>query len=144
MQKFDKLLNYSFFTSDYHLLPAFNKMRSQTRLHSSRMRTARALTISPSMLCAGGSTRGVFTLGGCLLRGVSTPGGVYSGGVVSAPRVMSAPGGCLLPGGVWYPSMHWGGHPTCEQNHTRLWKHNLAPTSLRAVIKLLWKRLENR
>ena len=26
--------------------------------------------------------------------------------------------------------------PPCEQNHTRLWKHNLAPTSLRAVTSL--------
>ena len=44
------------------------------------MRTARALTASPSMLCAGGC---------------STPGGVSAlGGCVSAP------GGCLLPGGV--------------------------------------------
>ena len=25
-------------------------------------------------------------------------------------------------------------HPPCEQNHRRLWKYNLAPTSLRAVI----------
>ena len=38
-----------------------------TRLHSSRMPTARALTVSPSMLCAGG----------CLVRG-----GVWSGGLV--------------------------------------------------------------
>ena len=36
-----------------------------TRLHSSRMRTARTLTVSPSMLCAGG----------CLV-----PGGAWSGG----------------------------------------------------------------
>ena len=55
-----------------------------TRLHSSRMRTARALTVSPSMLCAGGW--------GCLLQG-----GVYLGG--SASRgVCSGGGGCLLPG----------------------------------------------
>ena len=33
-----------------------------------------------------------------------------------------------------YPSMHWGRPPPPrEQNHTRLWKYNLAPTSLRAV-----------
>ena len=38
----------------------------KTRLHSSRMRTARALTVSPSMLCAGG---GVSALRGCLLEG---------------------------------------------------------------------------
>ena len=62
------------------------------------MRTACAMTISPSMLCAGG---------GCLLQGW----GVCSRG--------AAPGG-------GYPSIHWG-RPPCEQNHTRLWKHNLAP-----------------
>ena len=113
MQKFDKLLNYSFFTSDYHLLPAFNKMRSQTRLHSSRMRNARALPVSPSMLCARGSTRGLFTLGGGVSTlGVSTLGGVYSGGggVCSwggclLPGGLSAPGGwCLLPGGCGIPA----------------------------------------
>ena len=32
--------------------------------------------------------------------------------------------------------MHWGRPPPCEQNITRLWKHNLAPTSLRAVEKI--------
>ena len=37
-----------------------------TRLHSSRMHTARLLTVSPSMHCSGG---------GCLLRGLSGPGG---------------------------------------------------------------------
>ena len=35
-----------------------------TRLHSSRMRTARALTISPSMLCARGEGG---LVGGCLV-----------------------------------------------------------------------------
>ena len=43
-----------------------------TRLHSSRMRTARALTVSPSMLCAGGTWS---VGGGCLV-----PGGAWSGG----------------------------------------------------------------
>ena len=76
-----------------------------TRLHSSRMRTAHALTVSPSMLCAGGclfwgvsawggSARGVSAQGvsarRCLLRGVSAWGGFCSGG---------------------YPSMHWGRPP---------------------------------
>ena len=75
-----------------------------TRLHSSRMRTARALTVSPSMLCAGGvcacSGSGVSGLGRvCLVRGVGE---------------LPGPGGCLVLGrGVpgpegwwWYPSMH--------------------------------------
>ena len=74
---------------------------SSTRLHSSRMRTARALTVSPSMLCGGG--------------GVSAPGG----------RCL-LPGGCLLrgsaPGGGGIPACTVADHthPPCEQNHTRL------------------------
>ena len=47
-----------------------------TRLHSSRMRTARTLTISPSMLCTRG---GGATSQGCLGRGASR--GVSSWGV---------------------------------------------------------------
>ena len=79
----------------------------RTRMHSSRMRTSRSLTICRSLLpgggvsargvsapggvCSGGSALGGLLQGG-LLRGVSVLGGVYSGGV-------SAPGG-------WHPSMH--------------------------------------
>ena len=37
--------------------------KMETRLHCSRMRTARALTVSPSMLCAGG---GGLLPGGCI------------------------------------------------------------------------------
>ena len=63
----------------------FAKNYMKTRLHSSRMRTARALTVSPSMLCAGwGLVRwvwGVAGLGGCLVRGVWLVwGGAWSGG----------------------------------------------------------------
>ena len=74
-----------------------------TRLHSSRMRTTRVMTVSSSMLCAGGGVpgpEGVCSRGGCLLRGgVSAPGGV------PAPGGGACSGGGLLPGG-WYPSMH--------------------------------------
>ena len=101
-----------------------------TRLHSSRMRTARVLTISPSMLCAGGCTwsRGVCSLGGVCSeggctwswgvsapRGVSSPRGVPGPGV-SAPRGVCSwggvpgPGGCLLPGGC----LALGGVPSLE------------------------------
>ena len=52
-----------------------------TRLHSSRMRTARVLTVSPSMLCS----RGVYLV----------PGGTWSQGGVLGPR-----GVCLVQGGV--------------------------------------------
>ena len=73
----------------------------RTRMHSSRMRTGRSLTVCWSLLPGGGggSARG----GGCLLPG----GGAAFGGVCS--------GGCLLPeggvvclggGGRGYPSMH--------------------------------------
>ena len=87
-----------------------------TRLHSSRMHTARVLTVSPSMLCDGG---------------VSAPGGDWSRGPGSA-------------GGAWsWGAWSQGGgipacteaDPPCEQNYTRLWKYNLAPTSLRVVIR---------
>ena len=89
-----------------------------TRLHSSRMRTARALTVSPSMLAGGGGGEGVSARVGYLLwgvsalQGVSAPGGlsarggcVCSGGGASAPR-----GECLLLGGwlLWGVS-HLGG-----------------------------------
>ena len=56
-----------------------------TRLHSSRMRTARALTVSPSMLCVRG--------GVCLV-----PGGAWYQGDVPGP------GGYIVPGGAW----SWG------------------------------------
>ena len=65
-------------------------------MHSSRMRTARALTVSRRMLCSEG--RG----GGCLLPGGGgclLPGGVCSWGV-SAPGEVSAPGGVCSQGGV--------------------------------------------
>ena len=85
-----------------------------TRLHSSRMRTARALTVSHSMLARGGSVcsggecllqGGLSALGGCVCsRGVSALGGgllpgrgVCSGG--------SPPRGCLLTGGVSAPGV---------------------------------------
>ena len=69
----------------------------QTRLHSSRMCTARALTVSPSMLCAGGSPSGgclarlyflhlfviLFTLGVCLSACWDTPGRRPPGGGTS-------------------------------------------------------------
>ena len=53
------------------LFCAYCQKQEYTRLHSSRMRTARALTKSPNMLCGG-----VSVLGECLLLGgVSAPWG---------------------------------------------------------------------
>ena len=88
-----------------------------TRLHSSRMRTAGALTVSHRMLAGGEGCLlwGVSAPGGCLprgglLRGCLLPGGVCSrgglllggcvcSGGVSAPRGSVCSGGCLLPRG---------------------------------------------
>ena len=67
----------------------------KTSMHSSRMRTARLLPVSPSMHCAGGvSTPGDAAPGGGLLPGQC----LVLGGGMSA----SGPGGCLplVPGGV--------------------------------------------
>ena len=76
-----------------------------TRLHSSRMRTARLLPVSPSMHCAGGW--------GCLLPGGCTcfwsrggylplvPGGVCSGGYL--PLVLVGGGVCPLHAGIQPP-----------------------------------------
>ena len=104
-----------------------------TRLHSSRMLTARVLTVSPSMLCGGCLLRGctwsrgggVSALGvgvcswGCLLwgegeylvkggvcargRGVYLVGGVCSWGGVPGPRGVSSLGGVPGPGGCLLP-----------------------------------------
>ena len=62
---------------------------NEKRVHSSRMRTDRALTVFRSLLLPGGWGGG----GTCLVKG----GGVWSRGV-SAPGGW---GGCLVPGGVW-------------------------------------------
>ena len=62
------------------------------RLHSSRMHTARLLTVSPSMHCAGGSPcQGGLLVGGCLLA---------RGGVSLLGRSALPKGGCLLARGV--------------------------------------------
>ena len=123
-----------------------------TRMHSSRMRTARSLTVYCSLLPGGGGT---------FWGGVSAPGGVPGPGCVPGLGG-SVPGGCVLPGGVgvWpggvsaprghlvqggvsglgglYSSMHWGRHPPPHVDRfldTRLWKYYLGPTSLRPVTR---------
>ena len=94
-----------------------------TRMRSSRMRTGRSLPVCRSLLpggrgvsapgwgvCSGGLVcfPGGCLLWGCLLQGVSAPGGGSSGDVCSWGDVCSQE--CLLPGGVcsggWYPSQH--------------------------------------
>ena len=65
-----------------------------TRLHSSRMRTACALTVSPSMLCARGCVKSA--PGGCVCSG-----GVCSHREVSAPRGVCSRGwGCVCSQGA--------------------------------------------
>ena len=67
--------------------------RPITRMHSSRMRIARLLAISPSMHCAGG----LYALGGVWSQGWGALGGLLWGwGVVV----------CSSGQGVCYPSMH--------------------------------------
>ena len=81
-----------------------------TRMHSSRMRTDRSLTVCWRLLPGGVWSRGVSGLGGCLVWGV----GVWSGRPgPGGGGVVSGPGG--------------GGIPACteadpprEQNHRRL------------------------
>ena len=95
-------------------------------MHSSRMRTGRALIVCWRLL-----PRGVSAPGGCLLRGVSAPGGVYSqggGGVWSrgvSALGRSAPGGglvlggCLLPGGLSAPGGLCSGGGVVSQHALR-------------------------
>ena len=94
---------------------------NKTRMHSSRMRTGRSLTVCQSLLPGGG----VCSQGGCLLEGVSALGVSVLGGLlwgVSAPE-----------GG--------GGIPTCTETDTppvnritnRCKNITLATTSLQPV-----------
>ena len=140
----------------YHFYVICGKKILQTRLHSSRMRTARMLTVSPSMLCTGGCTwsQGVSALGGSAPGGSapggmrvpgpggSVPGGVCSGGVCLllggvcswgctwSQRGVCSQGGCLLPvGDVCSQGVYLPRHspPVNRILDTRLWKYYLAP-----------------
>ena len=78
---------------------------TSTRLHSSRMRTARALTVSPSMFCAGGGVPGPGGVPGLREGGVAGPGGcswswgcTWSWGCLLR-GVYLVTGGCLLQEG---------------------------------------------
>ena len=78
----------------------------ETRMHSSKMRIARLLTVCHIIR------------GGCLPRGAGvSPRRCLSRGCLSK--------GCLPKGvsvqGCVYPSMQWGRHPPpCEQNHRQV------------------------
>ena len=100
------------------------------------MHTARLLTVSPSMHCSGG----------CLLWGVSAPGGSALAGGAWSRGVVPGPGGvccrgCLLqgvpgPGGVVSQHALRQTPPHCEQNslHTLLKILPCPKLRLRAVI----------
>ena len=87
-------------------------------MHSSRMRTAHLLPISPSMHCSRGV--GVPVSGGTWSHRVYLPGGVPAWGVylhrgctclggVPGPRGLYPPGECSCLGGTW----SWGWGCTC-------------------------------
>ena len=103
-------------------------LQIETRMHSSRMRTGRSLTVCCSLLPEGeGSAPGgsapvggvCLVGGGCLLLG----GSAWSGGWCAWS------GGCLLGG---------GGMPACTEadtplwTDTRLWKYYLGPNFVAA------------
>ena len=85
MARSDLYQDFNMWESGHHS----HQTQNPTRLHSSRMHTARALTVSP-MLCGWGvvSARG-WGVGVCF-QGVSASGGCL------------LLGGCLLPGGVCF------------------------------------------
>ena len=83
---------YSLINKSLRLLPISYVVEAIiTRLHSSRMRTARALTVSPIMFCAGGVCLVCGIVpgpgAGCLVQGVPGPGG----GVVSKHALRQTP-----------------------------------------------------
>ena len=75
-----------------------------TRLHSSRMRTARALTVSPSMLCGEGGC--LLREGGVCFRGVGVCSGGGGGCLLRGEGEYLVLGGCLLQGEGGVPG--WG------------------------------------
>ena len=96
--------------------------------------------VYPSMHWAGGvSAWGCVPRGcipACTGQGVCLPGVVYPGGCLPRGCLLgvSALGRGCLP--VVSAPVHAGIHTPHEQNHRHLWKHNLAATTLRMVIKI--------
>ena len=87
-----------------------------TRLHSSRMRTARSLTVYPSMLCSGG--------GGGLGRPVPRGGAWSRGGGFGLVLGGAWSGGCLVQGGA-----RSGGHALRQTPPLPPWTEFLTHTS---------------
>ena len=95
-----------------------------TRMHSSGMRTARLLTVSPSVHC----TVGCVSAQWCVSSQGGLPGGVCPGGCV-CPGLVSAqggvwPGGCVCKGGV----SAQGGIPACNGADTPMDRQTLVKT----------------
>ena len=129
----------------------FLQQKKWTRMHSSRMRTGRLLTVCGSLLRGGGCLlQWGSGLGGLLGGGVSAPGDLV-GGVSSRGGVCSQGGlvwgSVYSRGGIWsrgrgsapggvYPSMHWGRPPPpCGQTHAC---ENITLAQLRCGWSLSW------
>ena len=89
----------------------FDSIRNLTRMHSSRMRTARLLTVSQYALAGGVPARGCTCQGGVPAGGVPARGCTCQGKVYLLRRGVGVPGGgCTCPGGTCRGTSH------CEQN----------------------------
>ena len=98
------------------------------RMHSSRMRTARSLTVCCShSICRGGACVSCMPPLPCM-----PPSPAMHPPTMHKPPAMHAPLATHTPLAMHAP--HACPPPPCGQNHRCLWKYNLAPTSLRAVI----------
>ena len=107
-----------------HISLASNENKNATRMHSSRMRTGRSLTVCRSLLPGGGwgwghASQAVCFPGGCVLpRGmhaswmVHVSWGVHASRGCMLPGVCVLPGRCMLPRGVCFPG---GGIPACTE-----------------------------
>ena len=107
-----------------------SKNRLRTRMHSSRMRTGRSLTVCRSQLPGGGCLLlgGLLGAGvcseGCLLPGVSALGGLL-------------PGGCVLQGGVSAPggSARGGVSQDALRQRPPLWTESQTPVKTLIYVK---------
>ena len=96
-----------------HVYSSLQKYLFQTRMHSSRMRTARLLPYLPACTALGGCTYdGVYLPRRCTCEGVCTCQGVYLPGGIPA-RGMYLPGG-VPASGVYLLGVYLSGGCTCQ------------------------------
>ena len=115
-------------------------LATTTRMHSSRMRTGRSLTVCRSLLPGGGGGMHA-SWGVCMLwGGLHVSGRVHAswGGACFLGGCM-LPGGCVLPGGCMLPRGVVSQHalrqtPPVNRMTDRCKNTTLATTSLRPVI----------